>query len=584
MGAFLLVTSKHSGFFDFEKKTAPAIDVFRQKQLLLNKKFVKNKFILYVFNKQRISVNNFIEYDELNFIAGTGTYIYKSKAGREALDAIFHDFSFEKEFSGILQGDFAIIIFRDGNLIIFNSSEGLYRIYNSSDHTIFSSSILPLVKLSDDLVISKQEFFEYVLTGAHFGDKTIFKGIELLDSGKNYQLSPDIRISSKPEIKYISPFRDSDLEEIVFEVKETLSKYFRTIGKIFEDNIVIPLTGGFDTRLVYAMLKAEKIMPDHAFVLKKDNHPDIEIAELIAAADDIKLDILPNDFPDFTQDSTLSQLKRQFFLYDGLGIGGIFQFFSGMDVWDQLDYRLLLLDGGGGEIYRNIHNLPDAEISLNKYIEKVLHKKDFSLFTDQYNNKEYLEQVRIKIINSIQQSVISRQNMEIIFPFFYQKYWMGQINSLANQFSYYLTPFSDHIIALQSVEIPVKYKNKGYFEALLIRYSDENLARVPTNYGISFYDLNENQRTVKELIKQFVPDSLSNILKPVHKKIFKKNNLPFYSQSDYVNKALRLDSYVKNIMGVNSLEVGEFIDFHKATDPAMISRALSVELLKSGMF
>jgi len=70
----------------------------------------------------------------------------------------------------------------------------------------------------------------------------------------------------------------------------------------------------------------------------------------------------------------------------------------------------------------------------------------------------------------------------------------------------------------------------------------------------------------------------------VRNKNNKKSEGPIYIQEEHRSDSLGLSNYVKEILNLNKLEVEKYVDFNRATEPDMISRALSVELLLHDKF
>ncbi|MDX9694893.1 MAG: hypothetical protein RBT49_03795 [Bacteroidales bacterium] len=587
MGAFLLFKENNIEIRKIEETYSSSIEVFKNKQLPLVKRFVSDNFILFLFGKQKVDVDNYLKIGD-GFIAGTGTYIYKNNTGAKALNDIYSDFNVSVDFPDSIRGNYAIILFKENRLFLFNDYQGLYNIFTNKSQSIFSSSILAIAKSMDKLSISKQEFYEYVLTGASYGDKTVFEEIDLVNSRVVHQISPQKKTTIRKNIfqERFSTLSNLPLDNLLEKVSAELVNYFDEVKSAFGNDIITPITGGFDSRLIYAVMNNTGIIPHSAFVLKKDYQKDVEIAQEIADHYKVPLLKLSNDFPNFKEDKSLETLKTQYYLYDGLGIGGVFQYFSGLDVWARLPYRKLLLDGGGGEIYRNMHRLPNRSMMTRKYIERVLNKGDIRICGESFNSEEYTNNLENKIMQalSVNRKSLSRIETERIFPEFYLKYWMGSINSLANQFSYYLTPFSDECIAAQSNKLPYNYKLSGYFEAKLIKFLSPELAKFQSNYGVNFYDGFTLRNQFVELMKIYTATQLKKNLKRLLPRKNKKVNLPFYGQQSYVQESLKLDEYVKELLCKSDLEVSKYIDFSKAVQPAAVSRALSVELIMSRKF
>jgi len=510
MGAFILFREKE--IENINQVNKEFSDVFTNKGLEKKKRFTANDCTIDVYGKRNVEVKNFIAFSNGDFIIGTGTYIYKNRIEENVLKIIYDNILNIQDLITDIKGNYAMIVFKEGKLYLFNDLSGGYHIYSLDNRNVFSSSFITLVKITKKLEISKQEFYEYILTGSFYGSKTVFKNISRIESEFIHIINPSYSKVTKKSIN-IHDFEELaklPLKTQLIKVSSELLNFFKEIKDPFDTKISIPLTGGYDSRLAYAALKKAKVIPNNAFVLKKDHQPDVRIAEKIAECDGLDLILLSNNFPDYKKDKTLKLLKDQFYLYDGLGIGGVFQFFSGLDVWMQLKYKKLILDGTGGEIYRNMHRLPNRKISVIDYVQRVINKKSTNFCTSEFNQDIYNKVIESKIKSelNIAASKMSRMQSEMIFPKFYLKYWFGSVVSNANQFCYFLAPFFDSRIALQSYYIPIKFKNNGYFEAKLIKEIDIELAKIVSNYGYNFYDNISLKSWAIELIKIYSPQQI----------------------------------------------------------------------------
>lgn len=585
MGAFIIFRGETR---DIKKKYSSSIEVFNNKNLKLNNEFIGDDFHVLLYGKQKVKVVNYHKFANGDFALGTGSFVYKNKIENQALELIHNDFDISGDCVNAIRGNYALIIFKKGKLYIFNDSAGGYNIYTNAEQSIITSSLIALTKCQDKIEISPQEFYEYVSMGSCFGNKTVFKGLSKLDNCLIYTVSPQLSNTCKKEIDvsdFVKKSKGKKKKQVEGIAKE-LENYFDELKDSFNNNISVPITGGFDSRLVYAAVRKSGLVPDKAFVIKKDYQADIEISTLICKSNNIELDVLSTDFPNFKDDKSYGILKDQFYSYDGLGIGGVFQYFSGLDIWKQINYKKAILDGTGGEIYRNMHRIPDSKVNLKSYIERVYLKKEIDFFTSKYNHDTFISEMQNKIRSEIDTDTnnVSRIDVEKIFPKFYLKGWFGSVISNANQFGYFFSPFFDELILQQSFYIPVKYKNNGGFEADLIKFLDPDLAKIRSNYGFNFYDKQPFKSTLIEWFKIHTPLNFKKIVKKIVRTKKNKDNRPFYVENKYVQESLQISDYVKGMLDVKQLAVEEYINFDQVSDPAVVSRALSVELLLKDKF
>jgi asparagine synthase (glutamine-hydrolysing) len=181
---------------------------------------------------------------------------------------------------------------------------------------------------------------------------------------------------------------------------------------------------------------------------------------------------------------------------------------------------------------------------------------------------------KIKTILGTGENRIDRQGIEMLYPYWRLKYWGGNNHRVNNQLAYALTPFTDARIVIQSFDIPLQYKQLGVFEAALIRSIDPHLARYRSAYGFSFSgDIRPLTRIIY-FSKVYTPVSLRPFIR---KHLWKKGDkrcLPFYLTKEYLAR----------VFPSSELCVSEYACVDRITNPDLLSRILSVELLVTDRF
>ena len=87
----------------------------------------ENSFIT-TYSKLRINTENtYVDNDA--FIAGVGTYIYKSEIGKTALKLILEDFTSVEDIQAKINGSFCILLRVKNKIFIFVDQMASYNIY-----------------------------------------------------------------------------------------------------------------------------------------------------------------------------------------------------------------------------------------------------------------------------------------------------------------------------------------------------------------------------------------------------------------------------------------------------------------------
>lgn len=589
MGGFLLF--KKNGNIsteEIERQHQGSINVFKKKGLKLRKRIVRENFVIFVFDKYLLKTKDLFEFTNGDFILSTGTSIYNGRTGAHALKALYQDISEEKDFQPHLFGNYCIILLLHSKLFIFNDYTGLYKVYRNSSESIFSSSFLALVKsLPHKRSVSQQEVYEYVFHGAFFGDKTIFKEIDLLDNRYIWQISPE-RLKISRNFSFHPLRSDKSFDEMITTVSGDLIQYFKLLKTAFDNDIASALSGGYDTRLMLAVMRKVGISP-YLYVYGGENSIDVKIAKSIAKGDGFELDdIDKTKFPKVDKPNFYKIIERNYYLFDGLSCTGVFD--QGADIDTRIERTKkanVQLNGGGGEIYRTTWRISgDKKINIRNFLKNkygpvhILEDfADYSICSGAFDKQTYYSNLteKIKAILDIGRDWMTRQQAEMLYSSFFLKYWMGINNSINNQFAYAITPYAEPWFVYQSVNIPMEYKRFGQFQAALIKRIDPHLAKYPSGYGFNFYDPIGWKRKMKENIKETL--KFSFFIRPMMphlttKRMARKYELPYYLQRDYLEE----------IFNVRDLSVGQYIDLKRVKEPSMLSRVLSLELLFESKF
>jgi len=582
MGGFLL--AKKVADFDLdatEKTLQGALDIFTKKGLKLNQRVETPEYVIYAFHKFAFPVENVVKFPDDQFIVATGTLIYNGKIGGESLKQLFNDFTESGEFLYKTFGQYCLIIYKNGKLNILNDAGGIYPVYCENNKSVFSNSLLAVSRTQPNLAISAQELFEYITSESFYGDKTLIKDIDVIDSNYVWQLSPNQ--ATLPKAKNVKLLdTDCTFQEMIKQVGDNLIEYFTILKSAFGDSISSALSGGFDTRLMVALLRNVGVKP-YLFVNGSRHSLDVKIARSIAEGEGLDLNIKYSDtVPKHDVDTYVDLLAKNYYWLDGIGEGyGVFR--TDFDMNTRLkrsEKAILHMYGGGGEVYRNRLMLADRPFDLLPVLKSQLDNFPSSIFTGIFDRKEYFASLLNKCKTLYQNRVdnIDRQKLEKVYAFFTLKYHINNIVKYNNQFSYSIYPFTEISISSQSIDIPLKYKNFGYFNAALIDCLDPAIAKYDSQYGYRYSEYANIPFNVKlrNLMKTHSPLLLRTIVRKHlwRRKRVGKNKFRYYLKSPFLEE----------IFPYNDLLISKYINVDNIIESTMLSRALSVELLLNDRF
>jgi asparagine synthase (glutamine-hydrolysing) len=259
------------------------------------------------------------------------------------------------------------------------------------------------------------------------------------------------------------------------------------------------------------LLKEQGITPK-LHVYGTDDDKDVKIAHLIADREKFSLTHVDKTrFLPVDKNTYAEVVERNFRVFDGCPSDGIFD--DGVDLRTRLERCAkgeLMLNGGGGEIFRNFFYLQDSQFSIRQFLWSFYNRYDPRTCTKRFSESLYLSRLgeKINAVLDHNRPSLSRTEIEYLYPCFRCRYWMGKNSSINNRFSWAITPFIDFDVVRDALAIPLRYKNYGRFEAALIRAVDPALARYTSVYGHDFSGDPPLLRVLKDLTSILRPPIL----------------------------------------------------------------------------
>ena len=282
-------------------------------------------------------------YAQKSFYIDGLIYAYGKKAGKETVDWICREM---EDGNGVpyeeLRGAYSCMIRSAGETIAFSDNSNMHCIYYSGHYV--SNSFLRLLCLEkdagSDLSFDNEALCEYLSLGGVYFDKTFFSDIRILPSTKAVIVrSGAVSVVSKG-IGGID--RKSGIED--------LSDFFARLSySISDDNVCQALTGGYDSRLVYACLSSK--VSDHPAISSNDkSNRDVRCAAEAAAANGDELEIIPIPKPEYHDELVASFLRAS----DGIQPLDIDSFVRLSAFRRALSGRYtVLLTGDGGVLHKD---------------------------------------------------------------------------------------------------------------------------------------------------------------------------------------------------------------------------------------
>lgn len=426
--------------------------------------------------------------DDGNFAFATGTLIYRGAASSAALTRIWADEENGTFDPARLRGAYALGICRRGRLMLSIDAPGTYKVYRDETGTVTSSAFLAALAGVSRPEADVQGVYEYVFQAATYGGRTLVKGIRLLDPRQAIAFGTQATLlplpASAPGLGGPSTFA-AHLDQCLSALRD----WFGEIVSCFGDRIDTALSGGYDSRLILALLLDRGVTPRlHVYGRKGD--PDVRIALRIAEGEGLPIEHVDKSLAQRTPPLGLTEtIAQNCRLLDAYPVDGIMD--DGADVATRRDRAAggaLALNGGGGEIFRNFFYLPDRPFSVQEVIWTFYSQFDPASATELFSEHAYEQAMASAIADAIGTTAqaLSREEVELVYPAFRCRFWTGRGTSVNNQFGSALTPFIDQRIIAGAAPVPIRYKNHGRFEAALIEALNPSLASYPSDYGHGF--------------------------------------------------------------------------------------------------
>lgn len=426
--------------------------------------------------------------DDLAAVAGT--FVFDGLMGRPALEALLASDPPRLDWTRI-GGHFAACVRKDGHTFLFADYFSAYQLFHDEHLTIFATTFLTAAKALRNPDFDKQGVYEFAFNVVPLGNDTIIAGLQTLSPHQLIELTEDDAIVH-PLAK---PLPDMDPREPaanrIARHRDRLHAIVAPHIRAFGDNVNCPLSGGLDSRLVLALLRAEGCTPN-LYVYGDRDDEDVQIAQAIGAAEGFKVEWIDKDRPAPAPDAFADQVAHNFRQFDGIPTYG--------NIFDEGGYAeaqlrrhangALAVSGGCGEIYRDFFFMPDRPASAEAVARTFFARFAPGDGTGLFDARTFIRKIAYKIAQAVDAPSpagrMPRSRIEHIYPRIRCRALFGREISLESQFGPYLMPFLDHQVVAEAMTLPMRLKQAGRFEAILLNAIDPALARHMSAYGHDF--------------------------------------------------------------------------------------------------
>ena len=426
------------------------------------------------------------EGDDLVAVAGTLTC--DGLMGRPALMALRDMASLPEPDWSRLGGHFAAFVRRDGRNFLFTDYFGAFPLYHDEGGRLFSTSLLAAGAALPRLSFDPQGVYEFAFNVVPIGDDTVFAELKTLGPDRVAEPGIGFHDVDKP----LPDPAQMPLEERIAAHRDRLIAVVSDHVRPFGDNVFCALSGGLDSRLALAALRAAGCRPS-LFVYGGADSVDVRIAREIAAAEGYAIEWIDKEaWRDVPPDAFPEQVERNFQAYDGLpNYGELFE--NGANAAARAARHrggALSVSGGCGEIFRNFFFLPGRRFSAAAVARTFFARYARGDVTGAFDESRFLRGIEDKILAALgrpgARAKLPRGEVEQIYPRVRCRALFGREIGLEAHEGAYLMPFLDHRLVAEAMRLPLALKHAGRFEAALLSAIDPALARYPSAYGHDF--------------------------------------------------------------------------------------------------
>jgi hypothetical protein len=466
MGGFVLIHSVPGE--DRSAAKAAALDTFVQMGLPAPRLIERENYLLAIYPKRQASERDLEHFPNGDFAFGSGTLIYENIVGKAAAAVFYRDCEGSSLPRDIAMGHYAVILRKGAETEIVPDSFGGFLVFYDSDRRVASSSFLAVASTLDRLTLGTQGACEYVFNGVVSGNATVFDEILIAPVNSTVVVGEQgLEILSHP-LPVPTMVSAEPFELMVGRSMDLLDRYFAAVAKSFGDRVTCALSGGYDSRLILAMLRRHGVNP-RVYVYGPPGDKDVDLARAIAEGENFALEVVDKDMQlTFPPEEFGAVAHHNFLASDGYTWAGIFN--NGAESAQRasrVSGNAVALNGGGGEIWRNFFYLPDRTYSPREVLWSFYSQFDPETCTSSFDEEVYFRQLEEKLaaLTSASHSPLPRPLVEWLYHSFRCRSWDDRINNINNTYGYVALPFLERPLTEHASSIPIGWKNHGAYEA-----------------------------------------------------------------------------------------------------------------------
>lgn len=443
-----------------------------------------SQFSCYLSISKSLDKINYYE-ESQSWIYATGSFFYKDYSFNESLKKFLQDFLNNNYLEENMRGHYILVICQENKLHLLNDKLGVYRVFTNTSNTLFSSSFLKLwFSSAVPLILNKVAFYERAFTGYITAPDTLIESIKDI----TYQTVQVLGLTKRHnKIDKVEPGK----KEMDFQIK-ALQDYFSSIYNLAEGKrISLGLSGGFDSRLIFSLLKpySEKYFFTHQ--TGSVHNEEIKVVKELEKLGKFNLHIKRTKN---TKDLDLKEsellLRKIVYFYDGRSANdsGAFSETATYDYnYHHQAGNFIGLNGKGGEIYRNIYSLSNKKYAFKDWYKNLICYPSLELSLPKNLSEELLNRIQTKIEERLE--IYKKWDKWFIHRYYSeirQADCEGNIVYAQNKVIPYIAPFLDFTVIKAAYQSFYIQGVNSDFQMKLIKEIWPEAAAIKSRYGYSF--------------------------------------------------------------------------------------------------
>ncbi|MCL2328490.1 MAG: asparagine synthase-related protein [Bacteroidetes bacterium] len=230
-----------------------------------------------------------------------------------------------------LTGIFVVVVETENRLFAASDISRVMPLFYSLEKECFTISDNPYNLLPDNPKIDKGAEEEFLLSSFTLDEKTLIEGVFQIKPAC-YLCFENEKITQKEYYSYCvthSELNNSETLENKFSLR--LENVFRRlIQSVQGRQIVVPLSGGYDSRLIVAMLKKLDYRNVLCYTFGRENNPEYEIAKKVAQSLGYPHHFICTGDRKFTENYTGDETFQRYYKFSGsfFNLFWMFEYFS----------------------------------------------------------------------------------------------------------------------------------------------------------------------------------------------------------------------------------------------------------------